>query len=314
MAKKPPNNTDCVQGFHLTRTGIRGRIVRLGPALQAIIERHQAPKEVGALLAESLALTTLLATALKFDGVFTLQIKGDGPVSLLVADLSRGGALRGYAQFDAEKVKLAGVKSALLLGKGHLVFTVDQGPQTERYQGIVDLIGRDMPECVQNYFRQSEQIDTAFSVHVGHDKKSGWRAGAIMLQRIPLGGGYAANSNVQEGGPSQEEWDEGWRRTGILMATTTDKEILGTELKLEELLHRLFHEEGLETGENLALRDECRCSRPRVAMVLSTLSPDELRDMLVDGKVRVQCEFCSQAYDFDEEQLKQLEAGPGLRE
>lgn len=307
-------NTDCVQGFHLACTGIRGRLVRLGPALDAIVKRHKAPEAVGALLAECLALTAALATALKFDGVFTLQIKGDGPVSLLVADLSRGGALRGYAQFDAGKVKLAGVRSALLLGKGHLAFTVDQGPQTERYQGIVDLIGRDMAECVQTYFRQSEQIDTAFRMHAVHDKKPGWSAGVIMLQRIPLGGGYAANSNIRQGDPSQEEWDEGWRRTSILMATATDAEMLGTALKPEKLLHRLFHDEGLELGETLALRDECRCSRPRVAMVLSTLSADELHGMMVDGKVRVQCEFCSQTYDFDEEQMKKIEPGPGLRE
>jgi molecular chaperone Hsp33 len=315
--KNPPSSnpaTDCVLGFHLARTGIKGRIARLGPAVDAIIRRHDYGQEVGALLAESLALTAVLANALKYDGVFTLQTKGDGPVGMLVADILREGAMRGYAQFDPEKVKLAGVHSALLLGKGHLAFTVDQGSLTQRYQGIVDLIGRDMAACVQTYFRQSEQLEAEFRVHTGKNKDGQWQAAAIMLQRIPQGGGYAANSNIAEGDVTAEQWEEDWRRTTLLMQTTTDTEMLVPKLELAEVLHRLFHEEGLALGDSLYLRDECRCSRPRVAMVLSTLPREELQEMLVDGKVEVKCEFCSQVYHFDAAQIAQLEAGPGVRE
>lgn len=313
MQEKKETFTDTIQGFHLVKSGIRGRIVRLGPELSKIINRHGYPSEVAELLAETLALTAVLAYALKYEGVFTLQTKGDGPVSIIVADLGRDGAMRGYAQYDADKLKYAGVRSALLLGKGHLAFTVDPGGSAQRYQGIVDLIGRDMAACVQNYFRQSEQLDTAFRIHTGQDKDGNWQAAAIMLQRIPDGGGYAANNNEAGGAQASEERAEDWRRSMILMETTTDSEMLDTALSLPQLLTRLFHEEGLECGDTYALNDQCRCSRQRVAMVLSTLPPAELQDMMVDDKVEVTCEFCSSSYEFDKEQLANLVAGPGVK-
>ncbi|NDE90239.1 MAG: molecular chaperone Hsp33 [Alphaproteobacteria bacterium] len=314
MKEKSETFTDTIQGFHLVKTGIKGRIVRLGPELAKIIGRHAYPGDVAALLAETLAFAAVLAYALKYEGTFTLQTKGDGPVGMIVADMGKHGAMRGYAQYDAEKVKYAGVKSALLIGKGHLAFTVDPGNGAQRYQGIVDLIGRDMAACVQNYFRQSEQLDTAFRIHLGQNEAGEWRASAIMLQRIPDGGGYAANNNEAGGDIASEERTEDWRRSQILLATTTDAEMLDEALPLPQLLNRLFHEEGLELGDVFSLQDQCRCSRQRVAMVLSTLPQTELHDMIVDGKIEVTCEFCSSSYEFDEEQLKKLAAGPGIRD
>jgi molecular chaperone Hsp33 len=312
MQKKSSFLPDTVQGFHLGRSDIRGRLVRLGPSVDAIIRRHDYPDPVAALLAESLALTVALAYALKYEGVFTLQTRGDGPVSMMVADITKTGAMRGYASFEPEKVKLAGVGSALLLGKGHLAFTVDQGTNTERYQGIVDLIGRDMAACVQTYFRQSEQLDTDFRVFAGKDAHGAWQSAVLMLQRVPAGGGYAANSNTAEGGKTEEEEEEDWRRTCILAQTLDREEIFDTALDTPRLLHRLFHEEGLETGESHMLADQCRCSRARVAVILSTLSQQELQEAKVDGKVRVTCEFCSSIYEFDDESLQQVLAGPGV--
>lgn len=314
MQEKIHTNIDTIQGFHLVKSGIRGRVVRLGPELGKIINRHGYPSDVAALLSETLALTAVLAYALKYEGMFTLQTKGDGPVNMIVADLARDGAMRGYAQFDAEKLKYAGVRSALLLGKGHLAFTVDPGGGAQRYQGIVELIGRDMATCVQNYFRQSEQLDTAFRIHTAQDEVGVWHSAAMMLQRIPDGGGYAANNNEAGGAPASEEHAENWRRTNILMETTTDAEMLDAKLPLPQLLTRLFHEEQLELGESYALKDQCRCSRQRVAMVLSTLPTTELHDMMVDDKVEVTCEFCSSRYEFDKEQLEKLAAGPGIRD
>lgn len=312
MNEQPLSHTDLIQGFHLTRSGIRGRVVRLGPSVDAMIARHAYPEAVASLLAETLALTAALAFALKFDGVFSLQTKGDGPVSLMVADITKAGHMRGYAQFDEEKVKLAGVKSALLTGKGYLAFTVDQGPGTDRTQGIVDIIGRDMAACVQTYFRQSEQLETDFQVRVGQDSEGKWQAGALMLQRLPAGGGYAANSNTAEGEPTQEEIEEDWRRTRILIETVTAEEMFDPALATPTLLNRLFHEEGLEIYDSHTLYDQCRCSRQRVAMILSTLSQEELQDMRVDGKVSVRCEFCSTSYDFEADQLQQIVPGPGV--
>ncbi|MBI3419324.1 MAG: Hsp33 family molecular chaperone HslO [Proteobacteria bacterium] len=313
MDKNSTPPPDYVQGFYLRRSGIRGRLVRLGPALDAIIRRHHYPETVASLLGETLALAAALAASIKYDGVFTLQTKGDGPVDILVADMASDGAMRGYAQFNAERLQHAGVKSALLLGKGHLAFTVDSGTQAERTQGIVELIGRTMAEVVKTYFRQSEQIDSEVYVQAAPDTEGHWQAGAVILQRMPEGGGYAANNNTPGGAPANEERAEDWSRAGILLSTLSTKELFDPALPGEILLHRLFHEEDLETGTRLELRDQCRCSRSRVAMVLSTIPPTEMKDLMIGGKVQVKCEFCSTAYEFDAEQLKQLEPGPGVR-
>lgn len=314
MNETLPDNYDSVQGFHLTKSGIHGRMARLGPALDAIVKRHKYPEPVAALIGEALVLTVVLAYTLKYDGIFTLQTKADGPVAMLVVDLAKGGHLRAYAQVDEERLKHAGVRSALLLGKGYLAFTVDQGAHTDRYQGIVELIGRNMAACVQNYFRQSEQLDTAFRVHVRQNEQGMWQAGALMVQRLPEGGGYAANSNIAVGEPDSEARAEDWRRTVALMETTRDEEFLDAQLDAPRLINRLFHEEGLDMSESHGLRDQCRCSRPRVAMVLSSLKEGELRDVEVNGKLQVTCEFCSTIYEFDRDQLQQLVAGPGVRE
>ncbi len=303
MKEKKETYDDTIQGFHLVKSGLRGRVVRLGPELGKIIHRHGYPPDVAALLAETLALTVMLATALKREGVFTLQIKGDGPVSMMVADVTRDGAMRGYAQYDAEKVKRAGVRSALLLGRGHLALTVDPGGGAPRYQGIVDLIGRDMATCVQNYFRQSEQLETAFRIHTAQDDSGLWHCAAMMAQRLPDGGGAAANNNRAGGEVAAQEREEDWRRSTMLMGTTTDSEMLNPTLSLPQLLTRLFHEEQVEWGDSQTLRDQCRCSRARVATMLSSLPSAELCDMMIDNKVEVTCEFCSSRYEFDKGQL-----------
>jgi molecular chaperone Hsp33 len=308
-----PPLTDYVQSFQLQKSSIRGRLVRLGAGLDAIIRRHDYPEPVAALLGETTALAAALAAALKYEGIFTLQTKGDGPVSILVTDVSSAGAMRGYAQFDPEKLKHAGVRSALLLGKGHLAFTIDSGEQADRYQGIVELIGRDMSACVKTYFRQSEQIDSELAVHVTQNEAGLWRAGVVMLQQIPEGGGYAANNNAPGGTEANEERAENWKRAGLLLNTLTEKELLDFGLPSEQLLHRLFHDEGLEVQDKRELLDQCRCSRPRVARMLSTIPQHEMEGLMIEGKVRVKCEFCSATYDFDAEQLKQLEPGPGVR-
>lgn len=304
---------DSVTGFFLGKSGIRGRVVRLSAGLNAIIARHNYPDAIASLLGESLALTVALAFALKYDGVFTLQTKGDGPVNMLVVDVTREGNMRGYAQYDDEKLKHAGVGSALLLGKGRLAITVDLGANADRYQGIVEIIGRDMATIVQNYFRQSEQLETAFKVFVEKNSAGQWQAGAIMIQQLPEGGGYAANNNSPGGALAVEEHEENWRRAKILMETVTATEMLDTGLATPALLNRLFHEEDLECDEAIALQDQCRCSRQRVAAVLATIPASEVGELMVNNKVEVKCEFCSAVYDFDEEQIKQVQAGPGLR-
>src|SRR5579875_27274 len=201
---------DLVQPFQIEPFALRGRLVRLGAAIDSILTRHAYPPPVAQLLGEAIALAVALAGALKYDGVFTLQTKGDGPIHLMVADVTSAGAVRGYAQYDEAKLAKAmaggepGHSVPRLLGAGYLAFTVDQGEHTDRYQGIVELQGATLAECAHHYFRQSEQVQTGIKLAVGHDGER-WRAGGVMLQRLPTEGGAAsaAESDAQ---------DDGWRR------------------------------------------------------------------------------------------------------
>src|SRR5260221_8195049 len=189
---------DVIQPFQIDGPGLRGRLIRLGASVDAVLGRHDYPEPVARLLGETLALAAALSGALKYDGVFSLQTKGDGPIRMMVVDVTSEGAMRGYAAFDAERLAAAtaavgGAPLAApvprLLGQGHLAFTVDQGPDTERYQGIVELVGGTMADCAHHYFRQSEQLQAGIRLASGRaagpDGSLCWRAGALMLQRLP---------------------------------------------------------------------------------------------------------------------------------
>jgi molecular chaperone Hsp33 len=291
---------DLIQPFKIEGQAVRGRLVRLGPLIDTVLDRHQYPPEVAELLGEMVALAAGLAGALKYDGVFTLQTKGDGPVRLMVADVTSEGDVRGYAQYDAER--LAAVTSTAggsslsvpkLLGAGYLAFTVDQGAHTERYQGIVELTGATLADCVHHYFRQSEQLDSVVKVAAGR-ATGGWRAGALMLQRLPPSPGAG------------DEVEDGWRRALAFMASSTEQELLDERLSPNELLYRLFHEDGVRVFAQSSLRAGCRCSRERVERVLRSLPADEIESFKIDGQIIVTCEFCSARYEFSDAQVASL--------
>ncbi|HXZ02717.1 MAG TPA: Hsp33 family molecular chaperone [Stellaceae bacterium] len=297
---------DLVQPFQIDASGLRGRLVRLGPLLDEILTRHAYPEPVAALLGEAIALAAALAGALKYDGVFTLQTKGDGPVHLLVADVTSGGAVRGYAQFDAAKLARTAAQGGIggsvprLLGAGYLAFTVDQGEHTDRYQGIVELQGASLADCVHYYFRQSEQVEAGLKVAVariaGADGVKRWRGGSLMVQRLP----------PEDRTARQEAAEDGWRRAVILMSSSTSAELVDPALAPEALLLRLFHEDGVRVYRRHDLAARCRCSRERVETVLRMLPQDELTAMKVDGRITVTCQFCSAGYGFGEEEIHAL--------
>jgi molecular chaperone Hsp33 len=289
---------DVVQPFVLDGSGFHGRLVRLGAAADAIIARHDYAPPVAGLLAESLALTGALAAALKFDGVFTLQLSGDGPVKFLVSDVTDKGNLRGYAGLR-EGLAIPDTKGApvpRLIGKGYLAFTVDQGVHTERYQGIVDLIGGTLQDCVHHYFRQSDQFSAVVKLHGGQSPDGHWRAGALMLQRSP----------ETEDPNRQEAIDDAWRDALIMLGSCTDDELIARELSPYALLYRLFHEDGVRVFDSRPLQFSCRCTDRKVERVLMALREDELEDLMVDGKIIVTCEFCNESRSFDRGQLAEL--------
>ena len=276
---------DSVLPFMLETSHLRGRLVRLGPALDMILRQHDYPAAVGSLLGEAMALAVALGTALKFDGVFTLQIKSQGAVRTLVADVTSRGAIRAYAQFDADALTQPEAK---LLGEGYLAFTVDQQGQDDRYQGIVKLEGDNLAEAVQHYFRQSEQIPTGIVAAARQDAQGRWSAGCLMLQRMPREGGSGAVSDTGV--------EDDWLRAMMLMQTCTAAELADRDLDSETLLYRLFHEEGVRVFAPTPFRHECRCSAARVTAMLAALPPEEVVALADDGVVTVTCEFCNSSY------------------
>lgn len=296
MAVSKTGGDDLILPFQIEASGLRGRLVRFGPLLDEILGRHAYPEPVAHLLAETVVLTALLASALKYEGVFTLQAKGDGPVRLVVADVTSDGAVRANAMFDESRLTGTATTVPALLGKGHLAFTVDQGQDTERYQGIVDLSGETLWECAQHYFRQSEQLQAGLRSAVRYGEK-GWRGGGIMLQRLP---------DPEKQVPTDREDD--WRRAMVLLGSATDDELVQPALSGEALLFRLYNEDGVRVFPSQPMRFSCRCSRERVASMLKSMPKAEIESLAVDGRVEVACEFCNTRYDFDRDQLAALYA------
>jgi molecular chaperone Hsp33 len=308
------SDDDQALPFQLDALGVRGRLVRLGPTLDDIIERHGYPLAVARPLAEAMVLCAALATSLKYDGIFTLQISGDGPIRLLVTDLTTDGALRGYAQFDSWKLAVAlgaGNHDApegyvpKLFGRGRLSFTVDQGQHTERYQGVVPLEGATLADCAHTYFRQSEQLPTGIKIAAQRTVDDGvghWRAAALMVQQMPEFD--AGRIDVD-----REQREDDWRRAVILMASATEAEMLDANLRGTTLLYRLFHQERPRQFERRPFVARCRCSRQRIDRVLRSIRREELGDMRdPSGRVVVKCEFCSTEYAYDDRDLDRIYA------
>lgn len=329
-----PAPGDFVLPFSVAPLDVRGRVVRLGPAVDAMLARHAYPPAVSRLLGEAIALTALLGSSLKFDGRFTLQTSTDGPVDLIVVDFSTPDALRAYARFDAERVAAvaeatsAGSKpdAGLLIGKGHLAMTVDQGTAASRYQGIVPLDGDGLEAAAHRYFEQSEQIPTRVRLAVaevmsrrpGEAPAHAWRAGGILVQFLPEATERLAHRDLDpgdrpEGGDedlaaddvSRDDAaeDDAWVEARALVETVEDLELTDPEVTPERLLYRLFHERGVRVFDPQPMADRCRCSRERVFGVLKGFSPEERADMVVDGAIEVTCEFCSTRYHFAAEEV-----------
>lgn len=290
----------AVQAFHLDGRPVRGRLVRLGELAEALLTRHDHPEAVTRLVGQALALTAALAGALKYQGSFSLQAKGDGSVPMLLTDCTEAGALRGYARAEpAAWAAPADDEAGFLLGVGHLAFTCDQGPDMDRYQGIVRIEGVTLAEMVGHYFRTSEQFRTHVQLACARTD-AGWRASAFILERMADGGGLDT--------PAEIDPEEGWRTALALAGTLTDAELLDDTVPSEVLLHRLFHAEGLVLDGARPLSFGCRCSRERLAGLLAGFGTDDLDHMAADGEITMNCEFCNHAFRFDRAALRDATA------
>ncbi len=306
---------DTVLPFEVASLDLRGRVVRLGPMVDEILEKHAYPQPVAKLVGEAVVLAVMLGSALKIDGRFILQTQTDGPVGLLVVDFTTPGKVRACARFGKEGVAAAiaaGKTSAGdLLGKGHLAMTIDQGADTSRYQGLVALNGGTLEDAAHEYFLRSEQIPTRVRLAVAEEFTAGeggarhrWRAGGIMLQFLPKSPERARMADLDPGDAPegvvvpQAPEDDAWVQGRALLETVEDVELIDPDISSERLVYRLFHEPGVRVYKTADVRAECSCSRDSVEAMLKSFSQDDRDHMVEDGKISVTCEFCSVSYEF----------------
>ncbi|ENN83992.1 hypothetical protein RHSP_70635 [Rhizobium freirei PRF 81] len=311
---------DHVVPFQVEGLDVRGRAVQLGPLLDAILARHDYPMPVARLLAEAIVLTVLLGTSLKFEGKFTVQTKGDGPVDLLVADFSTPENVRAYARFNeealAEAVAEGRTEPEQLLGKGVLAFTIDQGRFTQPYQGIVALDGASLEEIAGTYFRQSEQIPTRvrlgaaelFDRDENGKPRHRWRAGGLIAQFLPEAPERMRQPDIHGGdgdtGLRDHVEDDSWAEARSLVETIDADELTDPLVGTERLLYRLFHERGVRVYEPKAVYDSCSCSRDKLKGVLQGFSAEEIEASEENGEIAVTCEFCSTTYRFEVSEIE----------
>lgn len=294
---------DMVLPFMIDNAGLNGRVVRMGNTINTILSRHDVPYPAKVLLGQFLTLGAALAAALKYDGVFTLQAKGDGPVSMMVADVTSNGDVRGYIKVDKDLPDEEDcLRSPVLfmLEKGYLAFTVDQGEDMERYQGIVEIRGKTLEEAVGHYFAQSDQFNSKVHLHADKGRDGKWRSSCIVLQKMPDEGGVSQRAAAD----SLEDWN----RSVTLMKSAKKEEMLDPEMSSAELLFRLFHEDGVRVFDPKPIDIGCRCSREKISGVLLQLSGDDLEHALVDDKLAVNCEFCNTEFEFTRKDIMDLQA------
>ena len=272
---------------------IRGRFASVGVPATRILTRHDYPEAVASLQAEAMAIAACLSTFMKFDGVFTLQAKGDGYVKTLLADMTSDGALRGYTAFDEDGQPPVGLDMATslpasipaLLGSGYAAFTVDQGSENGRYQGIVELTGETLSDAATAWFANSEQVDSHIVAAAGRTGDS-WTASAMMVQRVAADGGNLSSV-------SRDAHEDAWNTAEMLLRSVRRDELVDPDLAPEALVFRLFNSLRPHVAPARPVEDKCRCSPDRAIAVLERMPAAELMDLVTElGTIDVTCEFC----------------------
>lgn len=287
-------DTDFTQRFIFDERDVRGELVSLERSYAEVLAKHPYPQPVAQLLGELMAAASLLVGALKFDGLLILQARSEGPIPLLMIECSSDREIRGLARYDAEQIE-AGASLSDLMPDGQLALTIDPA-QGQRYQGIVDLDGKDLSECFTNYFVMSQQVGTRFWLNA-----DGQRARGLLLQQLP--------ADRQK---DDDERAESWQHVTALASTLKAEELLG--LDNETVLHRLYHEEAVRLFDVQSLRFHCSCSRDRSGNALVSLGQDDALALAAEhgGSIEIDCQFCNQRYLFDETEIAQLFAGGGV--
>ncbi|MFB3063873.1 MAG: Hsp33 family molecular chaperone HslO [Gammaproteobacteria bacterium] len=267
---------DSLHRFMFEGCAVRGKLVHLDQSWRAILERYDYPQPVRRILGETMAATVLLASTVKFEGQITVQIQGDGPLTMVVIQCSNKLVLRGLARWQGE---FDDAKFEQLMGNGKMIISIENYADNQRYQGIVPVTGATVAESLREYFDRSEQLPTRLWLASGDEAVAG-----MLLQRMPEHGVA----------PAEDFWD----RVCLLASTIKSEELL--ELPERQLLNRLFNENDLRLFDRLPVSFRCSCNRERVENMLRSLGADEIRGMVEEqGSVSVHCEFCNKGYEFD---------------
>ncbi len=318
---------DTILPFQLDQSDIRGRVARLDGVLDGILEQHDYPPVVEALVAEMALLTALIGQTIKLRWKLSLQVQSKGPVRMIATDYygpdKEGGSarIRAYASFDRDRLTDGAPFDQV--GDGYFAVLIDQGPGTEPYQGITPIAGTALKDCAEAYFAQSEQLPTRFSLSFGKSTEAGsdehWRAGGVMLQHMPKASPYAQGGGSGEGGllGAQDIVDgeelENWSRVNVLLDTVDDLELIGPSVAPTDLLVRLFHEETPRVFDAQPVRFGCTCTEERVRSSLSIYSARDIEKMTTpEGTVTADCQFCGAHYTLDPKTLGfEAESDPG---
>ena len=275
-----------IQRFSFDNTNVRGERVLLNSAYQEIIKRKQYPLSLEKLLGEFVAAIALLRDIVKIDGVLSIQAKGNGFLSTLMTECDEHQNLRGIAQWDESQDVPDTFSLKDVLEGGYLAITI-QPRNGLRYQGIVEIVGDTLSECLEQYFSQSEQLPSRVWLAA-----NGAQCGGLFLQRLPL-------EQAKEGD------EDAWERFTHLASTVKEEELLGLETEL--LLHRLYHEEEIRLYDTKPMQFGCSCSRQRTLDAVMSLGSEEIRELLIEqGSVKVDCQFCAEKYEFMEDDLTDM--------
>lgn len=311
---------DTILPFQLDRADVRGRVARLDSVLETILGQHAYPDPVAALLAEAVLLTALIGQTIKLRWRLSLQVRGEGPVRLIATDYygpeaeGEPARMRAYAGYDAEALGLEERAPFELIGGGIFAIMIDQGPGNRPYQGMTPVAGASLSDCAETYFAQSEQLPTKFALAMGEATAPGgparWRSGGVMLQHMPKGSieakreptgfdGLLAPDDMLDGADA-----DNWTRATLLLGTVEETELIGPHVGPDQLLLRLFHEEGPRVYAPQPVRFGCTCGPEKVVQSLSIYTPEEIATMTTsEGAVTADCQFCGAHYEFDPDDL-----------
>ncbi|MBR9834656.1 MAG: chaperonin HslO [Alphaproteobacteria bacterium] len=285
---------DMVAGFQPQGMAVRGRVAKLGPnSLNPILKRHNYPDHLAEILGEALILSVLVGSGMKFEGRVLAQAEGDGPVSLLVGEYAKNGGVRAYARHEPER--WAWLEKVNKGEKPHMpqlfgptgrlgLIIVHDNPDLQPYQGIVPLAKGTIEQCAQDYFHNSEQVETRLRIVVRKTDQGDWVGGGMMVQKVA-------------GDDTRGDTEEGWREAEALFGTLKEDELIDPGLPSDQLVYRLFHEGGVTMDDPQVLVDACTCNRERLVATLQNMADESLREMVEpDGALHVNCQFCSRDY------------------